>query len=124
MTEYLLSSDESDGVARAIEAETNDEAVERASEYLSESRERSTEWTLSMIERNEFPEFHDTLDGKGPFHQIFVHQFSIDNEGTVTDEDDVWSEDVNLSFDSGTDGEVIIKESKKPVDDSGTANEM
>ena len=123
MTEYSLSSDESNAVAFGIEAETNVEAIEWMKGYLSKSSERSVEWTLSMIERDEYPELHDTLDGQGSFHQIFVHQCSIDKDGVVSDEDSIWNEDVDLSFDSGTDGEVIIVEPAKPVDSSGTANE-
>ena len=122
MTEYLVSSDDGNAVAWLFEAETNDEAVTKMKAHLDES-ERSTEWTLNLIERDEYPEFHDTLDSKGAYHQIFVHQCSIDKDGVISDEDEVWDEDVNLSFDSGTDGEVIIVEPAKPVDSSGTANE-
>jgi hypothetical protein len=123
MTEYLLSSDENNGIAFQIDAETNGEAIVKMKEYLNESTERSMEWTLNLIERDEYPELHDTLDSKGSSHQIFVHQCSIDKDGVISDEVDIWSEDVDLSFDSGTAGEVIIAEPTKPEDSSGTANE-
>jgi len=123
MTEYLLSSDESNGIAFQIDAETNDEAIVKMKEYLNGSTERSMEWTLNLIERDEYPELHDTLDCKGPSHQIFVHQCSVDKDGTISDEDSVWREDMNISFDAGTAGEVIIVEPIKPVASSGTANE-
>lgn len=104
MTEYSLRRDDDDNIAFKIEAVDTEDAIAQMKirmRALGGDRHEG-DWTLSLVERVEYPELNDTLDIIGPFHLIFVHQCSLDSDGTIYDDDDsVWDENTDMTFDSG-----------------------
>jgi len=124
MNEYSLIDDTTKGVAFQYYADTNEDAIALSKIHVADVRGWGTTWKLYLVERAENPEIHNALDESGPLHQVFVHKFTFDENGTLSEDDSVWDESVDISFDSGTDGDIIFGEPVgAPVDDSGTANE-
>ena len=119
MTEYSLRRDDDAGIAFILEANTIEDAIERMKDRIHTllQERHMGDWTLSRIERVEYPELDDCRDSIGSHHLIFVHQCSYEEDGTITDDDQ------NVSFDAGTAGEVVFLKALREVDNSGTANE-
>jgi hypothetical protein len=118
MTDYHLCRDDDNGIAFAMEANSTEDAIDRMKDRIHTllPERHMGDWTLSRIERVEYPELNDRLDSIGPYHLIFVHQCSYEEDGTIID-------DADLSFDAGTAGEVAFNKALREVDNSGTANE-
>lgn len=89
MTEYSLRRDDDDDICFGLEAKDKDDAIVRMKQFMrSFTPERQAgDWTLSLVERVEYPELNDILDSIGPFHLIFVHQCALEEDGTIIDEE-------------------------------------
>jgi hypothetical protein len=123
MNEYSLIDDATKGVAFLYYADTNEDAIALSKIHVADVRGWGTSWKLYLVERDDDPEIHNVLDASGPLHEVFVHKFSFDENGILLEDYSIWDESLDISLDSGTAGDIIIKEPEKPVDDSGTANE-
>ncbi len=123
MNEYVMYANECNAMGVIFKANSHEAAVVQAKEHIDQLKDLSAEWSLFMKERDENPELHNTLDMQGSFHQLFIQKFSFEEDGTMIEDGTMWDESVDLSFDSGTAGEIIVKKADTPVDDSGTANE-
>ncbi len=123
MNEYNLYDDGCDDVCMSFVSLSHETAVAYAMEYLSTSKWKRRTWHLYVIERDENPEMHNCIGPKGPQHKLFVHKFAFGEDGTIEGDETVWDESVDISFDSGTSSEIIVKPADEPVDHSGTANE-
>ena len=88
MTEYSLRRDDDDNIAFVLEATDNEGAIAGMKCHMRAlvTERHIGDWTLSLVERAEYPELDDRLDSIGPFHLIFVHQCSLEEDGTIADE--------------------------------------
>lgn len=116
MNEYILTDDGPDAIGHVFETETHGQAITFVRKRYLGSGQWETARNLYMIEREEYPELHDAVDDIGPHHLVFVTKFNFMGDGPVSDDDSVWNENVDMSFDSGTSSRVVVAEERVDID--------